>query len=122
MTGHGIAENLRRHYPRWLIRSAVVLLLIANVINLGADLGAMGAALQLLLGGPHQLYALIFAVLCAGLEIFVSYERYAAVLKWLTLSLFAYVAVVLRVDVPWGEALHGLLIPQLVLDGEPRWP
>jgi NRAMP (natural resistance-associated macrophage protein)-like metal ion transporter len=116
VTGQGIAQNLRRHYPRPVISVAVLLLLIANVINLGADLAAMGAALQLLVGGPHQLYALAFAVLCTGLEIFVTYERYVTVLKWLTLSLFAYVAVVLAANVPWSEALRGVLIPQIELD------
>src|SRR5688572_5110844 len=116
VTGQGIAQNLRRHYPRPVISVAVLLLLIANVINLGADLAAMGAALQLLIGGPDQLYALVFAVLCAGLEIFVTYERYVTVLKWLTLSLFAYVAVVLAANVPWGEALHGMFVPQIAFD------
>jgi len=86
VTGNGIAANLRRHYPPWLLYSVVLLLLVANVINLGADLGAMGAALGLLLGGPRQLYAVLFGVLCVLLEVFVSYTRYAAALKWATLS------------------------------------
>jgi NRAMP (natural resistance-associated macrophage protein)-like metal ion transporter len=118
VTGQGIAQNLRRHYSPGLMRAAVALLLIANMINLGADLAAMGAALQLLIGGPYQLYAIIFAFICVGLEVFVSYARYVKVLKWLTLSLLAYVAVVLSVNVPWVEALSGALIPHLVLDGD----
>jgi len=116
VTGCGIARNLRRHYSPWLLRAVVLLLLTANVINLGADLGAMGAALGLLIGGPEHLYTVLFAVVCILLETFMSYARYAAVLKWATLSLFAYVAVVFAAHVPWGSALYGALVPQLVFD------
>src|SRR6201987_5123859 len=76
VTGHGIAGNIRRYYPPWLLRAVVALLLVANIINLGADLGAMGEALRLLIGGPPRLYVVAFAVGCALLEIFVRYERY----------------------------------------------
>jgi NRAMP (natural resistance-associated macrophage protein)-like metal ion transporter len=117
VTGHGIAQNLRRHYPRPLLNGVVILLLIANVINLGADLGAMGAALKLLIGGPQLFYAAVFAIVCILLEVFVSYSRYAAVLKWTTLSLFAYVAVVFAAHVPWAKALHDTFIPQFVFNG-----
>ncbi|MCE9520857.1 MAG: divalent metal cation transporter [Alphaproteobacteria bacterium] len=113
VTGRGIAHNLRRHYSPWLLRIVVALLLIANVINLGADLGAMGAALQLLVGGPGQLYTLLFGVVCIVLEVWLSYPRYAAVLKWTTLSLFSYVAVVFVADVPWGVALTSLFVPTI---------
>jgi NRAMP (natural resistance-associated macrophage protein)-like metal ion transporter len=113
VTGCGIAGNLRRHYPASLVRAIVVLLLLANIINLGADLGAMAEALRLLVGGSAHLYVLGFAALCAGLEIFLRYERYVRILKWGTLSLFAYVATVLVVDVPWPEALRGILLPSL---------
>jgi NRAMP (natural resistance-associated macrophage protein)-like metal ion transporter len=116
VTGCGIAQNLRRHYPPWLLRAVVLLLLIANVINLGADLGAMGAALGLLIGGPVLLYAAVFGALCVLLETFMSYARYAAVLKWATLSLFAYVGVVFAAKVPWQSALAGTFIPQFVVD------
>jgi NRAMP (natural resistance-associated macrophage protein)-like metal ion transporter len=118
VSGRGISQNLRRHYPPWILRVAVLLLLVANVINLGADLGAMGAALGLLMPGPDLVYTAAFGLLCALLEIFVSYSRYVVVLKWLTLSLFAYVAVVLAVHVPWGPALRGALLPQLAFDGD----
>ncbi len=70
VTGHGLADNLRRHYSPWLVRSVVLLLLIANVINLGADIGAMGAALQLLVGGNPKLYSIGFGILCIIAEIF----------------------------------------------------
>jgi NRAMP (natural resistance-associated macrophage protein)-like metal ion transporter len=113
VTGRGIAANLRRHYPRPLLWSAVVLLLFANIINLGADLSAMGAAMQMLLGGDLVAYTLGFGLLCVVLEIFLNYGEYASVLKFTTLSLFAYVAVVLTVHVPWGEALRGVLLPHI---------
>ena len=117
VTGRGIAENLRRHYSPLLLRTVVFLLLVANVINLGADLGAMGAALGLLTGGPVHVYTVLFGVLCIVLEVFIPYSRYAPILKWTTLSLFAYVAVVFTVHVPWGSALYGALVPQFAFDG-----
>jgi NRAMP (natural resistance-associated macrophage protein)-like metal ion transporter len=116
VTGHGIAHNLRRHYSPWLLRSVVSLLVIANVINLGADLGAMGAALGLLIGGPELLYTVVFGIVCILLETFISYATYAAVLKWATLALFTYVGVVFAAHVPWGSALYGTFVPQFVFD------
>ena len=116
VTGYGIAQNLRRHYSPWLLRGVVLLLVIANVINLGADLGAMGAALGLLIGGRVQLYAAVFGIVCILLEVFISYARYAAMLKWATLSLFAYVAVVFAANVSWGPALYNTIVPHLVFD------
>lgn len=115
-TGRGIAQNLRRHYPRRVLQMVVILLLIANVINLGADLGAMAAALALLLPGPALLFTFLFGVVSVLLEVFVSYERYSRVLKWATLSLFSYVAVVFVVDVPWDEAMRSTLVPQFTFD------
>ena len=115
-TGRGIAQNLRRHYHPAILRIVVLLLLVANVINLGADLGAMGAALGLLIGGPQLAYTVGFGLLCIMLEVFTSYARYSAALKWTTLSLFAYVAVVFAADVPWGTALRGSIIPSFAFD------
>ena len=117
VTGVGIAANLRRHYSRPLLWSMVSLLLLANIINLGADLSAMGAALALLLGGKAALYTLAFGAVCVTLEIFISYPRYAAILKWATLSLFSYVAVVMVAGVPWATALPALVIPHLQWNG-----
>ena len=111
VTGHGIASNIRMHYPVWLLRVIVGLLVIANVINLGADLGAMGDALHLLAGGSVHVYVILFAAVCAGLEIFSRYERYVSILKWGTLSLFAYVATVLAVKVPWSQIAYHIAIP-----------
>jgi len=113
VTGAGIARNLKRHYPRIVLWLMVSLLLIANVVNLGADLSAMGAALALLAGGNAGLYTLLFGILCIGLEVGLSYPRYAAVLKWTTLSLFTYVGVVLVAHVPWPHALRSLVVPEL---------
>lgn len=113
VTGRGIAANLRRHYPRSVLWSAVTLLVVANVINLGADLSAMGAAMQMLVGGRVFAFTLAFGVVSLLLEIFLDYRRYANVLRFATLSLFAYVAVVFAVHLPWGQALRGLLIPHV---------
>ena len=117
VTGAGIARNLRRHYPRPLLVLMVGLLLFANIVNLGADLAAMGAAVGLLIGGPLWLYTLLFGAFCVIVEIWLSYERYASVLKWATLSLFAYVAVVIVAHVPWGEALTSLVVPRIEYTG-----
>jgi len=111
VTGKGIAGNIREHYPVSLLRVIVALLLAANIINLGADLGAMGDAMRLLVGGSAGLYVVLFAAACTGLEIFLRYERYVRILKWTTLSLFAYVATVLVVGVPWREVVLGTLVP-----------
>ncbi len=114
VTGQGIAGNLRQHYPPSLLRFIVGLLLIANVINLGADLGAMGDTLTLIIGGSTHLYVVGFAAACAWLEIFSRYDRYVAILKWTTLSLFAYVGTALVVHVSWGQVLYDTLVPALV--------
>jgi NRAMP (natural resistance-associated macrophage protein)-like metal ion transporter len=116
VTGAGIARNLRTHYPRPLLWFAVSLLLVANIINLGADLSAMGAALTLLVGGNPWVFTCIFGIVSIVLEVFLSYRRYAEVLKWTTLSLFTYVAVVAVVHVPWPHALTSLVVPRVHLN------
>ena len=97
VTGKGLAGNMRRHYPAPLIYPLIALLLVANVINIGADLGAMAAALRLLVDGPQLPFVAAFAVVTILLEVFMRYSRYASVLRWLTISLFAYVATVFAV-------------------------
>src|SRR5450759_1336180 len=82
VTGQGIAGNIRAHYSPWLLRVIVGLLLVANIINLGADLGAMAAALKLLAGGPAGLYTVGFAIGCVLLQVFSRYQRYVSILKW----------------------------------------
>ena len=116
VTGRGIAGNLRQYYPAWLLNGIVGLVLVANIINIGADLGAMGAALKLLIGGPGLLYVAGFAALTVGLEVFVRYSRYVSVLKYLTLSLLAYVATVFVVGTPWGKVAWSILSPPISLD------
>src|SRR5437764_7174998 len=110
ITGKGLAGNLRQHYPNWLLQVIVALLFIANTINIGADLGAMADALGLLVGGPVLIYVIAFGSFCAILQVVMAYQRYVAVLKWLTLALFASFGTVMVVHVPWGEAMCGLLL------------
>ena len=112
-TGHGIAGNLCRHYPAWLLYGIVALLFAANTINIGADLSAMADAVRLLIGGPAALYVIVLGTICVVAIVFMTYARYVAVLKWMTLSLFAYVAALFATKVPWGEALFGVLVPRI---------
>ncbi|HZK82399.1 MAG TPA: divalent metal cation transporter [Humisphaera sp.] len=118
VTGHGIAGNIRRHYSAWLLYPVIFLVVLANTINIGADLGAMGDALSLLVGGPALLYCAAFAILCVVAQIFSTYENYSKYLKWLTLALFSYVATVFMVHVPWGDALKHTVIPSFQRNGE----
>ncbi|MGE5169307.1 MAG: Nramp family divalent metal transporter [Rudaea sp.] len=118
VTGHGLARNIRDHYPRPLLWFIVSILLVANTINIAADLGAMGEALQLVMGGPEHGQALIFGVLAVLMQVFIPYRYLAPVLKWLTLSLFAYVGVLIAVDIPWAQLLAATLIPPLKLTRE----
>jgi len=115
-TGMGIAANLRRHYSNWILQGIVALLIIANTINIGADLGAMGDAVSLLVGGPKFLYVVAFGRICAVLQVVIPYSRYVSVLKWLTFALFAYFGTVMVVKVPWAEAARGFFIPTLSMD------
>jgi Mn2+/Fe2+ NRAMP family transporter len=117
VTGRGIAGNIRCHYPNWLLQVIVLLLVVANTINIGADLGAMGDAVGLLVGGPHLAYVVLFGAVCAVLQIVMQYTRYVSVLKWLTLALFAYFGTVMVVEVPWAEVAWGLLVPSFSSDG-----
>ena len=118
VTGHGIARNIRDHYSRPLLAFVVSLLLIANTLNIAADLGAMGEALQLVVGGPKHGHALMFGVLVVLMQLFIPYRRLAPLLKWLTLFLFAYVAVLFTVRIPWGQLAAATLIPPVKLTRE----
>ena len=116
VTGHGIARNLRDHYPRPLLWFIVSILLLANTINIAADLGAMGEALQLIFpNGPEHGHALVFGVMGVFTQLFIPYRYLAPLLKWLTLSLFAYVAVLLTIDIPWAKLVAATLIPPVEL-------
>ena len=116
VTGKGLAGNLREHYPRWALHPLVLLLLVANTINIGADLGAMGEGIHLLLPGAAGWYTVGFGLVSVVLEVVVPYHRYVRVLKWLTLALFAYVATVFVVKIDWGQVLHATFLPHIGLD------
>ena len=113
VTGAGIAANLRRHYSPWLLYVAITLVVLANTANLGADIGGMAAAAQLLHAAPNVIYVVGFAAVSLLVLAFVPYTSYAKYLKWLTLSLFAYVAVAFLVRIDWRQAAHSTFIPQL---------
>lgn len=113
VSGHGLATNIRRHYPSWLLYGVVGLLLIANTINIAADVSAMGQALKLLIGGPARVYAVAFGILSLLLQVFIPYRRYVRLLKWLTLALLAYVATVFVVEIPWSQVLLRALTPHI---------
>jgi NRAMP (natural resistance-associated macrophage protein)-like metal ion transporter len=115
-TGRGIAGNLRKYYPNWILQRIVALLFAANVLNLGADLGAMAESTRLLAPIPAWLAVLLFGAITIGGQVVLEHTRYVAVLKWLTLSLFAYFGTLATVRIPWGELIHGLLWPQLSLN------
>lgn len=112
VTGKGLAKNLAQVFPGPVVSLLVAVLLIANIFNIGADLSAMAAATQLVIGGGSHVFVIVFAVVCVALQLFVPYKQYAKVLKWLTLSLFAYVGVILLVHVEWSRALLGLVWPR----------
>jgi len=114
VTGHGLATNIRRHFPAWLLYVIVSLLLMANTINIAADVAAMGDALTLVAGGPAHWYAVGFGLVSVLLQVFIPYSRYVSILKWLTLALLAYVATVFVVHIPWRSvALEGISLPRL---------
>ena len=94
ITGKGLAANIKEHFPGWVLYSIVGLLLIANTINVAADIAAIGEASRLLLGGSAHIYSVAFGVLCLILQVVLPYQTYVTYLKWLTLSLLSYVAVV----------------------------
>ena len=113
ITGKGLAANLRDHTPRSFLMSMVLLLVVANTINIAADIAAMGEALQLVVGGGEHLHAVAFGVVTVLLQVFVPYRKLAPILKWLTLFLFSYVVAVFLVNVDWGRVLYDLVIPKL---------
>lgn len=116
VTGHGVAGNIRRHYSPMLLYFVVALILIANTINIGADISAMAAALELLTGRDRfHLYPLLFGAVSLIGEVFLSYRTYSAVLKWISLSVFAYVGIVLFVQIPWTQVARDTLLPNITL-------
>ena len=118
VTGHGLASNVRRNFPRPVLHAIVTMLVVANTINIAADIAAMGEALRLVAGGAMHVYAILFGILCLGLQVFLRYQVYVRYLKWLTLALLAYVAVVFTIAVPWREVVMGLFWPRLTLNAQ----
>jgi len=116
VTGRGLAFNLKQAFPPWVVLTAVVLLLIANVLNIAADIAAMGEAAQLVFGGGRHMYTLGLAATTLLLQVFVPYHRYVGFLKWMTLTLFAYVAVAFAVRVHWADVAWRTLAPHVRFD------
>jgi Mn2+/Fe2+ NRAMP family transporter len=116
VTGSGIANNIRKHYPRPVLYGIVSLLCVANVFNLGADIGAMADAAQLLLGGTTSVYVLFFGILSLLLQAYIPYKSYVNYLKWMTTALFSYVATAFVVHVPWRDVIHATLLPSISLN------
>ncbi|GCB02431.1 Nramp family divalent metal transporter [Ralstonia sp. SET104] len=111
VSGGGVFANIRRHQSPWLAGGFVLLVTMANVINIGADIAAMGDSLHLMLGGPRALYACGFALLSLALQVWLPYRRYARYLKWMAISLLAYVGTAFVVRVDWLRALHDTVLP-----------
>jgi NRAMP (natural resistance-associated macrophage protein)-like metal ion transporter len=115
-TGRGLAGSMAKCYPGWVGVAVTVPLLIANIINLGADLGAMGDAAHLLINGYALLYVAAFGIICILLQVFLKYKRYVAVLKWLSLALLSYIATLFVVHVDWSSFARGLVLPTFKMD------
>jgi NRAMP (natural resistance-associated macrophage protein)-like metal ion transporter len=113
VSGHGLAALIKMRFPRWVLFGAVALVAVANGFNIGADLGSMAASVRLLVPVPQALLLVAMAGLMVGLEVFIPYERYAKVLRWLTLSLVSYIAVLFVIDVNWGSVLRQTFIPRV---------
>lgn len=118
VTGKGLAANIRQLFPRWVLLIVVSLLVVANTINIAADIAAMGEALQLVVGGGEHGHAVIFDIVSLLLQVFIPYQRYVRVLKWLTLSLLAYVAVAFSVHIDWADTIHRSIAPTLSFNPE----
>ncbi len=118
ITGKGLAANIREQMPVWVLYLIVALLLVANTINIAADIAAMAEATRLLVGGSIHIYAITFGLLCLVLQVFMSYHDYVRYLKWLTLALLSYVAVVFSIQVPWMQVLRGAFWPSTEWDND----
>jgi NRAMP (natural resistance-associated macrophage protein)-like metal ion transporter len=116
VTGRGLASNMQRSYPVTLTLPLIFLLLIANIINIAADLSAMSDAVKLAIGGPRHFYSIIIGGTCLLLQVFIPYHRYLPILKWLTLSLFAYVGTVFASHVDWSHVIQETFLPHISFD------
>jgi Mn2+/Fe2+ NRAMP family transporter len=113
VTGHGLGKSLKTVLPNWLVLGLIAVLFIANTINIGANLAAMGEAATLVIGGWSHIYTFLFALFSLLLQLFIPYHRYVQFLKWLTLVLFAYIALLFMVKIDWLVAAQGLVIPRI---------
>ena len=118
MTRRGLAANLCHHLPAAIVYPLIGLLVIANTINIAADLAAMGEAMRLVVGGKAILYGIGFGIVCLTAEIVVPYHRYVRYLKWMTLVLLVYVACALTVSVPWRTVLAATFLPSISFNHE----
>ncbi len=116
VTRQGLAANIKSAFPRWVLLAVVGLLLAANTLNVAADIAAMAEALRLLAGGSAHVYAVTFGLLCLVLQVFLPYKIYVSWLKWLTLALLSYVAVVFTANVPWSRVALEVFSPKLQLN------
>jgi NRAMP (natural resistance-associated macrophage protein)-like metal ion transporter len=115
-TRSGLARNIALQLSSFALFFLVGSLVVANTINIAADLAAMGEALRLVIGGPALVYALAFGIACLVAEVFIPYHNYAGYLKFLTLVLFVYVAAAFTVHVPWSKVIASMLIPKVSFD------
>lgn len=113
VTGHGIASVIKQNYSKKILYGAVTLIVIANTINIGADIGAMASSIQLVIPVHFTFWTITFTVIILTLEIFTAYKVYAKILKWLALSLFSYLITVFIVTQPWLEILRATFIPHI---------
>lgn len=119
VTGKGLAANIKKHFPRWVLIGSTILLVIANTMNIGADLGAMVSALKLLFPKANFVASIIgFAGISLILQIFLSYRTYAKYLKWLAFALLSYAVSAFSLKLPWKEIFTNLIIPHITLSKE----
>lgn len=113
VTGKGLAAIIREHYPKYVLYTVLLLVVVANTLNVGADIGAMAASMQLIVNFPFAWLAVFFASAMILLEVFVPYKTYVSILKWLSLALFAYVITAFLIRVPWHVALLATIVPHV---------
>lgn len=118
VTGKGLASNMMAVFPGWLVKVLIAFLFVANTINIGADVSAMGAAAEMLVGGGRHVFTVVFALLSLLAVVLIPYHRYVSVLKWLTFSLFAYVGIVFTVKIDWSAVIHGAFVPKFDRSGD----
>lgn len=118
VTNKGLSGVLLKHYKKKIVLAVVSILIIANVVNIGADLGAMAASLQMLLGGNFYLFSIGFAVLIILCEVFIGYHKYVKFLKWLTISVLAYVVTGIAINPDWRLIWKDVFVPQISFSKE----